>query len=302
MKKLLQAFLLTACPFAALAADGNYVERYDTLYNSLTIEKRGTLVELRARSRRGVFLESAVDLSDPLKPVVPYMKTMYSPLFIHPEPERVLMIGLGGAGYNRLFTHVFPDTLIQSVELDDKVYELARTHMGFEPTEKTPVEIMDGRLFIKRNREQWDWIILDAYRGGYVPPHLKTQEFYLECANRLSPDGVLVCNLHATTQLYYSDIKTLRSVFPQLVLFRTKGRGNVIAIAARFRDPVINDPESWVPVGEMRAAFGEYVDFSLLKDEWEQVSETELTSAQVLTDDFSPVEFLNAIETHNTKE
>lgn len=302
MKKLLHALIVITCPFILCAAGGNYIEHYDTLYNSLTIEKSGSVVELRARSRRGVFLESAVDLADPLRPVVPYIKTMFTPLFIHPNPKRALMVGLGGAGYHRLFHHAFPDALLQSVELDDKVFELARTHMGFEPTEKTPVEVKDGRLFIKRNREQWDWIILDAFRGGYVPPHLKTQEFYLECANRLTPDGILVCNLHATTRLYFSDIKTLRSVFPQLVLFRTKGRGNVIAIAARFRDPVITDPANWTPIEEINEAFDGYIDFALLRDEWEQVSESELVSAPLLTDDFSPVEFLNAIEVNNTRE
>src|SRR5690606_29620146 len=113
--------------------------------------------------------------------VVGYTRTLYAGLFFQPRPERVLMIGLGGAGFHRLFAHAYPEALLQTVELDPKVLELCQSHMDFVPTEKTPVAIRDGRLFVKRDDRRWSWIILDAFRGGYVPPHLKTEEFYREC-------------------------------------------------------------------------------------------------------------------------
>ena len=175
------------------------------------MEKRGAIVELRARARGGEALESAVDLTDPLQLVVPYTRSLYSALFIRPKPQRVLMIGLGGAGFHRLFAAAYPTALLQTVELDPKVLELCAARMAFKPTEHTPVAIMDGRMFVKRNRETWDWLILDAFRGGFVPPHLKTEEFYRECAARLSERGAFVTNLHATSQLYYSDLKTLQA-------------------------------------------------------------------------------------------
>jgi spermidine synthase len=187
MKRSLWVFAWSCLGCVALAAEkGDYVESFDTLYNSLTVEKRGSVVELRARSRGSVYIESAVDLSNPLRLVVPYTKTLYGGLFFQPEPKRVLMIGLGGAGFHRVFAHAFPDSVLQSVELDEKVYELCQTRLDFKPGPNTPVAIMDGRMFVKRDRTQWDWIILDAFRGGFVPPHLKTEEFYRECAARLS--------------------------------------------------------------------------------------------------------------------
>ena len=58
------ACLLSALPlFAADQPGGDYLEQFDTLYNSLTVERTGMIVELRARSRGGQALESAVDLS-----------------------------------------------------------------------------------------------------------------------------------------------------------------------------------------------------------------------------------------------
>ena len=292
------AILATA---VAAAPAGDYVERYDTTYNSLTVEKTGNIVELRARSRRGEALESAVDLSDPLRLVVPYTRSLYAALFFHPQPHRVLMIGLGGAGFHRLFAAAYPGALLETVELDPKVVELCGTRMDFHPTEHTPVVTMDGRMFVKRNRETWDWIVLDAFRGGYVPPHLKTKEFYEECAARLSDHGVFVSNLHATSELYYADIKTIEAVFPQVVLFGTKERGNVIACAVKYRTPVITDPRDWPAPDALREpVFKGRLDLGAVRDEHIPIPTAEVRRAELLTDDFSPVEFLDTINANNT--
>ncbi len=282
------------------AASQDYVEQYDTIYNSLTVERRGNIVELRARARGSEALESAVDLSDPLQLVVAYTRSLYGGLFLQPKPQRVLMIGLGGAGFHRLFAAAFPEALLQTVELDPKVYELCQAKMEFRPTARTPVALMDGRMFVKRNKEQWDWLILDAFRGGFVPPHLKTAEFYRECAARLSERGVFISNLHATTELFYSDVKTIQAVFPQVVLFNTDGRGNVIAFAVKYRSPVITDPAKWpAPETLMRPAFRGRLDLADVRREHVPIPIERLRNAKVLSDDFAPVEFLDTLKANN---
>lgn len=293
---------LLMLPLALLAADGgNYTESFDTLYNSLTVERTGNVVELRARSRRGEALESAVDLSDPLRLVVPYTRTLYAALFFQPQPTRVLMIGLGGAGFHRLFAAAYPDAFLQTVELDPKVFELCQSRLAFAPTAKTPVALADGRMFVKREAGKWDWIVLDAFRGGFVPPHLKTEEFYRECAARLDERGVFVSNLHSGTELYYSDIRTIQSVFPQVVLFQTAGRGNVIICAVKYREPVVTEPDHWPAAAALvRPVFGGRLDLDAIRHERIGLPETELRSARVLTDDFAPVEFLDSVKTNNT--
>jgi spermidine synthase len=296
----LRLTLLLASVLPLSAASADFVETYDTIYNSLTVEKRGNIVELRARARGTYALESAVDLTDPLQLVVPYTRSLYAGLFFQPKPGRVLMIGLGGAGFHRLFTASYPEALLQTVELDPKVFELCRTRLAFQPTERTPVTVMDGRMFVKRDRQTWDWIILDAFRGGFVPPHLKTEEFYRECAARLGDKGVFVTNLHATSQLYYSDLKTLQAVFPQVVLFETAGRGNVIACAVKYKEPIMTDPKNWPATSELlRPLFKDRLDLDVIRREHVPIPELP-RSARVMTDDFSPVEFLDTVKTNNT--
>jgi spermidine synthase len=301
MKFLRLIFFPALVMSCSAASDGNFVEHFDTIYNSLTVEKRGNIVELRARARGSEALESAVDLSDPLQLVVHYTRSLYGALFIHPEPQRVLMIGLGGAGFHRLFAAAYPDALLHTVELDPKVFDLCQTRMQFKPTAKTPVTIMDGRMFVKRDKQKWDWLILDAFRGGFVPPHLKTEEFYRECAARLSDRGVFISNLHATSQLYYSDLKTIQKVFPQVVLFETLGRGNVIACAVNYRTPVITDDKTW-PTAEAinRPVFKDRLDLADVRGERTLFPLDRMRTAKVLTDDFAPVEFLDTLKANNS--
>jgi spermidine synthase len=134
-----------------------------------------------------------------------------------------------------------------------------------------------------------------------VPPHLKTQEFYEECAARLGERGVFITNLHPDTELYLADIKTLQSVFRQVALFRTANRGNVIALGVKYRSPAIDDPSNWTPTSRYAERFGSRLDLANIAREHVKIP-AQVSRAKVLTDDFAPVEFLSTIELNNTGE
>jgi len=292
---------------ALAAADASsaldFTEQFDSKFNTITIARKGPVVEMRARlnERAREYVESAVNLDDPLRLVVPYTKTLFAGLFIAPDPQRVLMIGLGGGGFHRLFIYAHPQATLHTVELDLKVQELAERFMGFRTFERMPVTIQDGRVFVRHNQETWDWIILDAFRGGFVPPHLKTQEFYRECADRLGERGVLISNLHDGTKLFAHDLKTLQSVFAQVALFNTGARGNIIACAVKYREPDITNPANWTSVETLNPRFSDRLNMTFIRDERMAWPTAQVESAKVLTDDFNPAEFLNAIEENNQK-
>ena len=48
----------------------------------------------------------------------------------------------------------------------------------------------------------WDYIMLDAFTGDYIPEHLMTREFLEEVSAALTEDGVLVANTFASSALY----------------------------------------------------------------------------------------------------
>ena len=79
-----------------------------------------------------------------------------------------------------------------------------------------------------KDSEKWDVILIDAYRGPFVPFHLLTKEFYTLVKSRLNPGGVVVQNIEPSTMLFDSASATLKSVFPSVDLY--DGGGNVVAV------------------------------------------------------------------------
>jgi spermidine synthase len=274
---------------------------FDSTHNDdLSVQRRGSVVELRSRSRRGEFVQSTVDLARPLDLAIGYTRTLFGALFLQPQPRRVLMIGLGGAGFHRLFAEAFPEALLHTVELDPKVVEIAGEHFGFRPGGKAPVTIMDGRLFVRHDRGPWDWIVLDAFRGGYVPAHLETAEFFRECAARLDPRGVFACNLHGTTPRHFSVLRTLQTVFPQVVIFRSVDRCNVVACAVGYEAPRVSDRSSWPGAAALSRRFRGHLDMEAIRREHAPLPNAEIARAEILVDAFAPEGMAAAVQANNT--
>ena len=92
----------------------------------------------------------------------------------------------------------------------------------------------DGRVFIQKRKEQepYDWIILDAFKSGSIPYHLKTEEFYKEIRAVLSPGGVVGSNLYGKgNTLKPRDTKTFLSVFPNIYCFEDDDQVATVLIA-----------------------------------------------------------------------
>jgi len=137
---------------------------------------------------------------------------------------------LGGGSISTYLGRFMPEAAITTVEIDPGVISAAKTYFGLLETERMRYRSGDGRVFLNRNREMYDLILLDAYRGGYVPFHLLTREFYALVKQRLTPGGAAAFNVHDGSKLYASTVRTLGEVFPALDLYPT-GLGETIAVA-----------------------------------------------------------------------
>jgi spermidine synthase len=142
-----------------------------------------------------------------------------------------LMLGLGGGSISTYLGRFMPDAAITTVEIDPGVITAAKTYFGLRESERVRYRAVDGRVFLNRDSERYDLILLDAYRGGYVPFHLLTREFYGLVKQRLAPGGAAAFNVHDGSKLYASTVKTLGEVFAALDLYPT-GRGEVIAVGS----------------------------------------------------------------------
>ncbi|MBM7559377.1 polyamine aminopropyltransferase [Marinitoga litoralis] len=117
------------------------------------------------------------------------------PMFIHPNPKRVLVIGGGDGGTTReVLKHPSVEEVILC-EIDPLVIEAARKYLPTTSVEfdnpKLKIVNENGAEYIKQFENYFDVIIIDstdptAGEGG----HLFTEDFYKSCYNALTENGV----------------------------------------------------------------------------------------------------------------
>jgi spermidine synthase len=289
----LLAWLLVALSGVAVAQANEDETVRESVYNYLIISRDGSIVKFR-RMENGATV-SAVDLSHPTRQVVPYTGALFSAAFVKPDPHNVLNIGLGAGAFDRLFVAGFQQAQLTTVEIDPMILETAKTFAAFQETGRSHVTLSDGRRYLNRHTDLWDWVVLDAYvRNSQVPAHLTTIEFYKLVMEHLRDDGVFVVNLHGGSALFQSNVKTLMAVFPQVVFLNVPQSGNVIGVAVKFRDrDLMSLIGGWKGGGLSQALLSE-VDLAGLKPNFKASKEVPLRrNTKLLSDDFAPVEFLD---------
>jgi spermidine synthase len=284
--------LLTAAP--PLAAAERLLEKRESLYNNIFVFADGQNVTMTFGQNKRYFTESSMKLSDPSALIVEYSRYMTIGIAYPPKIERILEIGLGGGRTISYLSASLPEASALAVELDKDVVELAKKYFKFEETARLRAVVSDGRAFLMRNDERWDVILIDAYRGPFVPFHLLTREFYDLVKSRLNPGGVVVQNIEPSTMLFDSAMATLKSVFPSVDFY--DGVENVIAVG--YEGPSIRQSELLARAARVQKRY------NLRYDLRSMVAERRILrrpKGKVMTDDFAPVETLRAIAQHNQK-
>jgi spermidine synthase len=202
----------------------------ETEHNDIFVTKRGAHLTMSFQLKGWDYTESVVNLSDPDELPIRYTQVMTLATIYPPAPSKILMLGLGGGSISTYLGRALPEAEITTVELDPGVIGAAKKYFGVVETARMRYRAGDARVFLNRNTELYDLILIDAYRGGYVPFHLLTREFYTLLKQRLTPGGAIASNVHDGTKLYAATVRTLADVFPTLDLYST-GLGEVIAVA-----------------------------------------------------------------------
>lgn len=294
--------LLLVC-VAALAAAFSYgwsrplvrpglIEMRESPYNSIFIHARDGLVSMSFGHRPRGFM-AVVDPANERRLVVPYTRLMTLPVAYVPSADRVLEIGFGGGQTLSYLHRHMPQVTVTGVELDAEVVELARKHFRLPDSDRFRIQVEDGRRFLMRPGERFDVILLDAYRGSFVPFHLTTREFYLAAKQRLAPGGVVSQNIATGTMLHDSAVATLRSAFDNVDLYATGG--NVVAIA--YDGPARDAAALAARAEALQRAHGFHHALPKLLERRRVLARAPKVAP--LTDDFAPVETLHAIERHN---
>lgn len=226
---LMAAFLL---PYSTVLAEAIHEER--SKYRDITVTQVGDRRCLLFNVHRGDRNQTCMMVEDRDLLVFDYTRMSFAGLLLKQDPEDILVIGLGGGSIPMTFADLFPNAKIDVVEIDEAVVRVAEEYFYYSDTDNMTVYVDDGRPFIKRagiRGQKYDYIVLDAFSGDYIPEHMLTREFLEEVKTIMSEDGVLVANTFSTSRLYDHESVTYQRAFGEFYNFKLPTSGNRIIIA-----------------------------------------------------------------------
>lgn len=237
-KRTLLLTLLSVILFSAFnnSVGAKTIHSERSLYRNILVEENDGLRCLKFNVKSTKTQQSCMLVKQPKQLVFNYTKMLFSSLLINPNPERILIIGLGGGSMSNALHEIFPSASITNVEIDPAVIKVARSYFNFIENQQVTSIVQDGRIFVKRaalKKQQYDWIILDAFNGDYIPEHLMTKEFLQETKNLLSTNGVLAANTFSISELYNYESATYHDVFGDFFNVRNNNNSNRIILASK---------------------------------------------------------------------
>lgn len=292
-----------ACAFAALGISAprpvggeRVIARRDTPYHHIVV----TQLDDTRWMRFDNLTQSGLNLKHPDRSVTSYDEGLMAAFALRPGIRRICMIGLGGGLIPSRIARIFPDAVIESVEIDPAVRDLARDFFLYRETDRARTTIEDGRTFLSRPGTEYDLIILDAFNSTGVPFHLTTREFFQAAKKRLAPDGIFAANfigklMGRDGRLFWSTYATMRRQFGQVyVTPDVRGRpsallGNVLVFSTVSADPV-DLARARTRASELSSRFR----MTFVESSVESLvhSPNPPPDAVELTDDYAPVEAL----------
>jgi spermidine synthase len=294
-RALLAAFVAASLGASQASAEQKLIEERSSTYNSIYVYKDGPNMIMNFGHNKRFYTESVYNTKDELDLPVTYTRFMTVGLAYTGELQSLLEIGFGG-GRTAWYLHKqVPSLDITCVELDPAVVELATKHFGVRQEDKFKITVADGRNYMVKSKESWNVIMIDAYRGPFVPFHLLTEEFFKVVKSKLKPGGVVVQNIEPSTMMFDSAVATIQKSFQNVELF--DGGGNVVAVA--YDGPRRTAAQLKARAEALQKQYSLRYPLPLLVAERRLVTRT--VKGKVLSDDFAPVESLLAIEKHNRK-
>lgn len=243
---------------------------FDSTYN----EKNVKILNVDGGYESAMYVEK--DLKNDL--VFDYSKKYLDVLDAYKNPEEILIIGGGAYSFPRYIV-TYTDWNIDVVEIDPGITKIAKQYFCLkEVMKKYPNRIKnyneDGRTFINRNKKKYDIILNDAFSGEVPARTLTTSEAVINIKKSLKKNGIYASNIISSLEGKKSrfikyEILTLTKHFKYVYVLPVK---NVESLKEKYNYIVV-------------ATDNEYKFNDAIKN-------INLNNAKVLTDDYSPIEYL----------
>jgi len=229
-------------------------------------------VHMRELGGRQLYLDGLHQASDGRDVVRLHRQIGHLPLLLHAAPRRALVIGLGGGATGGAMS-LHPDLALEIVELAPGVVKAAQwfSHINEDVLRKPQVRLRldDGRNHLLVTGTRYDAVTADIIQPTHAGAGLLYSQEYFRLARRVLEDGGLMVQwVGPRSDTYYRLIaRTFQSVFPEttvwvngsLLVGSTRplriDRG---AMAARYREPVLQAAIAEAGFGDVDAVLGAY--------------------------------------------
>lgn len=256
----------------------------DSLYNSIKVVEDGRFLSLYCGNGH----QSMMDLQKPDRLVFNYTKTMMTSLAHSKKiPANILLIGGGAGSIPKFIQKYFPDTKVDVVEIDPEIDKISQAYFKFNPSKNINTFTQDGRVYIKKAQKKYDIVMLDAFRGGYIPFHLLTKEFLEETKSKLKPNGIIISNTFSGSKIRKKENGTYFSVFKNLYEMETGGNRIIIADDKNIKK---EDFSKRAQLIDSKFNFEGMNLKNIINNQFKMVPKSD--KDEPLTDDHSPAELL----------
>ncbi len=155
-------------------------------FGAITILKKstGSLLYVQGDSFQSEADENGISL-------VGYIHAIFG-LIQQARAKSVLMIGCGGGTLATMLARI--GCRLTVVDIDPHAFLLARRYFRFP--ESVTCRVADGCQYLLSEQGAFDAVVLDAFRGGFMPDHLTSAAFFALVRPRLTASGSFFVNVH----------------------------------------------------------------------------------------------------------
>lgn len=214
-----------------------FTEQWGSYYVAVTREgRRLVLWMLDAEVANTDWIQSAMNLREPLHLQSSYTQAMVLSLLWQPSPKSVFLSGLGGGCLATTLHHHLTRARFTCVEIAAPVVTAATRYFGFQPDERLSVKISDVRDFLEQDAADYDLMLLDVFCDhGVSPEHATTPNFLTLCRSRLRDSGLLAMNLGNRDPAFADVVNSLCNLFSSV--YSCRGRGSTTVFFATSQRP-----------------------------------------------------------------
>ncbi len=162
------------------------------------------------------------------------------------QPHKLLVIGGGACTLPTAAHTLFPNLAIDVVEIDGLLIELARQYFDLPDSPRLRTFVGDAMQYLQTTSTKYDMIIVDAFSGYIVPPHLLQQSTIFAYRQHLTKTGVVTINFIAEYKRHRPSIAqeivaAFSEVFPCTAVYQSDpdyrhGEDQNLILAAGLKD------------------------------------------------------------------